>query len=126
MPPDDDDGSSAKLACTNAKTPNEDFRLVVTVITVEASIVSSKCFFRRRQLRRIHRSLDDETACRLSPHIYYQSCRLLQLPAAGQLKSITEKLQQVVKAAARLTTNTRNFDGGLAHMQRRLLHGLVR
>jgi len=39
MPPDDDDGSSAKLACTNAKTSNEDFRLVVTLVTIEASIL---------------------------------------------------------------------------------------
>jgi len=66
------------------------------------SIVSSASFYWLRQLRRVRRSLNDESAATLV-HAFVTSrvdyCNLL---LAGALKSVTDKLQRVMNAAAQV------------------------
>ena len=105
-------------------------RVLGVILTPDLSLekhvtaVSSKCFFRLRQLRRIRRSLDGETVAVLvhafiTSRVDYSNCLL-----AGAPKSTIEKLQRVMNAAARLTTNTRKFDRGLTYMLFHILHWL--
>ena len=66
--------------------------------------VSAKCFFQLRQLRRIRRSLDDDSAATLV-HAFVASrvdyCGSLLI---GAPKKTTDKLQRVLNAAARVIT----------------------
>ena len=86
--------------------------------------VSSKSFFQLRQLRRVRRSLDDESVATLI-HAFVTSridyCNGL---LAGAPKVLTDKLQRVMNSAARVITNTRKFDYGLSHVRHEILHGL--
>ncbi len=89
-----------------------------------ASAVSGKCFFQLRQLRRIRRSLDDESVATLAhsfviTRVDYCNCLLVGAP-----KTTTDKLQRVMNAAARVVTNTQKFDRGLTHVRRHVLHWL--
>ena len=86
--------------------------------------VSAKCFFQLRQLRRIRRSLDDDSAATLvhafvASRIDYCSSLLIGAP-----KKTTDKLQRVLNAAARIVSNTRKFDRGLSRFRRDKLHWL--
>ena len=62
--------------------------------------ISAKCFFQLRQLRRVRRSLDDESAATLvyafvtSRRDYYNSL------LAGAPNTVTDKLQRVMNSAA--------------------------
>ena len=71
------------------------------------SVVNSVSFYWRRQLRRVRRSLDDELAAILV-HAFIMSrvdyCNLL---LAGAPKSVTDKLQRVMTAAARVVSGTK-------------------
>ena len=86
--------------------------------------VSAKCFFQLRQLRRIRRSLDDNSAATLI-HAFVASrvdyCGSLLI---GAPKKTTDKLQRVLNAAARIVSNTRKYDRGLRQFRRRELHWL--
>jgi len=80
--------------------------------------VSAKCFFQLRQLRRVRRSLDDESVATLV-HAFVTSridyCNGL---LAGAPKVVTDKLQRVMNSAARIVANMRKFDrGGLTHVR---------
>jgi len=70
------------------------------------SVVSLASFYWLRQLRRVRRSLDDESAAILF-HAFVTSrfgyCNLL---LAGAPKSVTDKLQRVMNAAARVVSGT--------------------
>ena len=74
------------------------------------SIVSSASFYWLRQLRRVRRSLDDESAAILV-HAFVTSrvdyCNLL---LAGAPKSVIDKLQRVMNAAARVVSGTKKYD----------------
>ena len=88
------------------------------------SDVSAKSFYQLRQLRRIRRSLDDQSVATLvhafvSTRVDYCNCLLIGAP-----KSTTDKLQRVMNAAARVVTNTKKFDRGLTLARRRDLHWL--
>ena len=104
--------------------------LLGVVVTLDLSLdkhvtaVSSKCFYQLRQLRRVQRSLVDESVATLvhafvTSHIDYCSGLL-----AGAPKVVTDKLQRVMNSAARVITNTRKFDHGLSHVRHEILHWL--
>ena len=92
-------------ACCLGVTITPDLRL-----TKHASIVGDKCFVQLRQLWRVRRSHDADTAATLirafvtSP-IDYCNCLL-----ANASKVWTDKLQQILNAAARLLTETNKYD----------------
>ena len=75
-------------------------------------------------VRRIRRSLDDDSVATLV-HVCVTSrvdyCGSLLI---GSLKKTTKKLQRVLNSAARIVSNTRKFDRGLAHFRRSELHWL--
>jgi hypothetical protein len=86
--------------------------------------VSAKCFFQLRQLRRVRRSLDAASTTTLvhafvTSRVDYCSCLLANAP-----KSLTDKLQRVMNAAARIITRTRKFDSGLTRILHNKLHWL--
>ena len=88
------------------------------------NVVSAKCFFQLRQLRRIRRSLDDDSVATLV-HAFVASrvdyCGSLLI---GAPRKKTDKLQRVLNSAARIVSNTRKFDRGLTHFRRSQLHWL--
>jgi len=88
------------------------------------SVVSSASFYWLWQLRRVRRSLDDESAGILV-HAFVTSrvdyCNLL---LAGAPKSVTDKLQWVMNAAARVVSGTKKYDHGLTHLLHSELHWL--
>ena len=86
--------------------------------------VSVSCFYQLRQIRSVRRSLDYESTATLV-HAFVASrvdycCSML----FGSPKTVTDKLQRVLNAAARVVTNTRNCDRGLHHAMRHDLHWL--
>ena len=86
--------------------------------------VSAKCFFQLRQLRRVRRSLDTASTTTLvhafvTSRVDYCSCLLANAPT-----SLTDKLQRVMNAAARIITRTRKFDSGLTRILHDKLHWL--
>ena len=80
---------------------------------VITSAVSAKCLYQLRQLRRVRRSLDTDSA-KILVHAFVTSridyCNRL---LANAPSIWTDKLQRVLNAAARVITNTRKFDRGL-------------
>ena len=88
------------------------------------NVVSAKCFFQLRQLRRTRRSLDDDSVATLV-HAFVASrvdyCGSLLI---GAPRKTTDKLQRVLNSAARIVSNTRKFDRGLTHFRRKQLHWL--
>jgi len=95
-------------------------RLLVSYkLQKHVSKTCAACFYWLRQLRHIRKSLDDESAATLV-HAFVTSgvgnCNALY---AGSPKTITDKLQRVLNAAARVVSDTRKFDRGLSA----ILHG---
>ena len=79
---------------------------------------------RLRQIRRIRRSLDAESAKTLvhafiTSHI--DSCNTV---LAGSPRTITDRLQRLLNAAARVVSNNGKFDRGLTHLLHSELHWL--
>ena len=86
--------------------------------------IFSTCFYWFRQIRRIRRSLDTESATTLvhafiASHVDYCNTVL-----AGSPRFITDRLQRVLNAAARVITETRKFDRGLSNLLHSELHWL--
>ena len=74
------------------------------------SNVSATAFYWLRQLRHVRQSLDSVSAATLI-HAFVTS-RVDQCNAilAGATKSVTDTLQRVMNAAARVVSDTRKFD----------------
>jgi len=94
--------------------------LISTYLTFDQHVtsVSGQCFYQLRQLRSVHQSLDTESTTTLirafvSSRVDY-CCSLL----IGSPRSVTDKLQCVLNAAARVITNTKKYESGLS----RILH----
>jgi len=86
--------------------------------------VSVCCFYQLRQIRCVRQSLDDESTATLihafvTSRVDYCCSLLTEAP-----KVVTDKLQRVLIAAARVITNTRKYDRGLHHVRRHELHWL--
>jgi len=89
-----------------------------------ATAVSAKCFYQLRQLRRVRRSLDRDSAAILvhafvTSRVDYGNSLLANAP-----RSWTDKMQRVMNAAARVISGTRKFDRGLSEFIRDDLHWL--
>ena len=86
------------------------------------SNVCSAGFYRLRQLWRVRRSLDTESAATLV-HAFVTSridyCNVL---LAGAPKATTDKLQHLLNAAARFLSGTKKFDRGLSQLMHVDLH----
>ena len=92
----------------------------------QVTSVSAKCFFQLRQLRRVRRSLDCDSAVTLV-HAFVTSSRPIDYGNAlltNAPKMRTEKLQRVLNAAACVITGTRKFDSGLSHILHHDVHWL--
>jgi len=75
----------------------------------------SACFY-WRQLRRIRKSLDDESAATLVHAFVTSRIDYFNALYAGSPKTITDKLQQVLNPAASVVSDTRKFDRELHWM----------
>jgi len=88
------------------------------------SVVSYAPFYWLRQLRRVRRSLDDESAAILVHAFVTSTIDYCNLLLAGAPKSVTDKLQWVMNAAARVVSGTNKYDHGLTHLLHSELHWL--
>ena len=85
---------------------------------------SGDCFCRLRQLRRMRRSLDDETLVRVFVTFRIDYCNSV---LASDPKDLTDKLQRVLNAAARVTSDTgkrSRYDPGPSQLLHEKLHRL--
>jgi len=109
-------------ACTVAASDH--VRILGVMISSDLSLdkhvsnVCAKCFFWLCQLRRVRRSLDVESVKTFVHAVFTTRLDYCNSVLAGVPRSATDKLQQVLNAAARLVSGTRKFDRGLS----RLLH----
>ena len=86
--------------------------------------VSGQCFYQLRQLRSVRQSPDTESITTVirafvSSRVDY-CCSLL----IGSPRSVTDKLQRVLNAAARVITNTKKYESGLSRTLHHDLHWL--
>jgi len=85
-------------------------RLLGVDISVDLSVdrhVSRVCFYRLRQLRRIRRSLDSDSLATLIYAVVNSRMDYRNTVLAGAPRTVTDKLQRVLNAAARVITSTR-------------------
>jgi len=88
------------------------------------SVISSASFCWLRQLRQVRRSIDDESAAILVHAFVMSSVDCCKLLLAGASKSVSDKLQRVMNAAARVVSGTKKYDRGLTHLLHSELHWL--
>jgi len=111
-------------------TASEHVRLLGVKISSDLSLdkhVSNVCaagFFRLRQLRRDRRSLDSASAATLVHAFVSSRVDYCNAVFAGAPKTITDRLQRVLNAAARAVSDTRKFDRGLSGIMRTEVHWL--
>ena len=78
--------------------------------------ICSTCFYWLGQIRRIRRSLDTESASTLVHTFIASRVDCCNTVLAGSPRFITDRLQRVLNAAARVITGIRKFDRGLFHL----------
>ena len=108
--------------------PTNDVKVLWVTLSSDLTMdkhVSNVCsagFYRLRQLRRVRRSLDTESAATLV-HAFVTSridyCNVL---LAWAPKATTDKLQRLLNAAARLLSGMKKFDRGLSKLMHVDLH----
>ena len=81
-------------------------------------------FYRLRQLRRIRRSLDSDSLATLIYAVVNSGMDYCNTVLAGAPGTVTDKLQRVFNAAARVITGTRKFDRGLGQILHDQMHWL--
>jgi len=89
--------------------------------------LSAKCRFHLRQLRRIRRSLDDDSVATVVHELHSFVANRVDCCVdllAGSPKKTTAKLQRVLNASARVVTNFGKYDRGPTHFRRHVLHWL--
>ena len=95
-----------------------------STIYVSTWLMSAHLAFIGCQLRRVIRSLDTDSI-KMNVHAFVMSrvdyCNAV---FARSPRYITDKLQCVLNAAARLVTGTRKFNHGLSHLLHAVLHWL--
>jgi len=101
--------------------------LLSTDLTFDQHVtsVSGQCFYQLRQLRSVCQSLDTESTTTLirafvSSRVDF-CCSLLII---GSPRSVTDKLQRDLNAAARVITNTKKYESGLSRILHQDLHWL--
>ena len=83
------------------------------------SLVSARAAFTDfviRQLRRIRRSLDSDSLATLIYAVVNYRMDYCNTVLAGAPRTVTDKLQRVLNAAARVITGTRKLDRGLGQI----------
>ena len=88
------------------------------------SRVCAGCFYGLHQLRRIRRSLDSDSLATLIYAVVNSRMDYCNTVLAGAPRTITDKLQRVLNAAARVITGTSKFDRGLGQILHSQLHWL--
>ena len=88
------------------------------------SRICACCYYRLRQLRRIRRSLDSDSLVTLVYATVNSRIDYCNTVLAGAPRTVTDKLQRVLNAAARVITGTRKFDRGLGQILHEELHWL--
>ena len=88
------------------------------------STVCAQSFFWLRELRRVRRSLDDESMKTMVHAFVTTRVDFCNTVFASAPRSVTDKLQLVMNAAARLVSGTRKYDRGLLHLPHVDLHWL--
>ena len=78
----------------------------------------------KRQIRRIRRSLDTQSTKTLVHAFIASRVDYCNTVLAGSPQFITDRLQRVLNAAARVITGTRKFDRGLSDLLHSELHWL--
>ena len=86
--------------------------------------VIATCFNHLRQLRRIRRSLDADSAATLVHAFVTSRVDYCNAILAAAPKTITDRLQRVLNAAARVVSDTKKFDQGLSRLMHQELHWL--
>ena len=86
--------------------------------------ISSSCFYWLRQIRRIRRSLDAESAKTLVHAFITSRIDGCNTVLARSTRTITDRLQRLLNAAAHVISNTGKFDRGLTHLLHSELHCL--
>ena len=110
--------------------PSQSVRLLGVPMTPDlslnkhVSLISSRCFYQLRQLKSVRHCLDSDSLHTLvrafvSSRVDY-CCSLL----IGSPRSVVDKLQRVLNAAARLISNTGKYDRGLTGLLHNQLHWL--
>ena len=89
-----------------------------------ANVCSATCFYWLRQIRRVRRSLDEESTATLVHAFVTSRVDYCNAIVAQASKSTTDKLQRVMNAAARVTSDTRKYDHGLTSLLHDNLHWL--
>jgi len=111
-------------------TASDHVRVLEVTFSSDLSLekhVSKTCavsFHWHRQLRRIRKSLDDGSAATLVHAFVTSRIDYCNAVYAGAPKTITDKLQRVLNAAARVVSDTRKFDRGLTSLLHDELHWL--
>jgi len=91
------------------------------------SLVSARAAFTDfviRQLRRIRRSLDSDSLATLIYSVVNSRMDYCNTVLAGAPRTVTDKLQRVLNATARVITGTRKLDRGLGQILHDQLHWL--
>jgi len=106
-------------------------RLLGVDISLDLSVdrhvsrVCAGCFYRLRQLRRIRRSLDSDSLVTLIYAVVNSRMDYCNTVLAGAPRTlVTDKLQRVLNAAARVITGTRKFDRCVGQILHDQLHWL--
>jgi len=106
----------AKISATCVTTFNKDIQLSLHQASPTPSCVCAGCFYRLRQLRRIRRSLDSDSLAALIYAVVNSRMDYCNTVLASAPTTVTDKLQRVLNAAARVITGTRKFDRGLGQI----------
>jgi len=85
---------------------------------------SAQSFFWLRQLRRVRRSLDDESMKTMVHAFVTTRVDFCNTVFANAPRYVTDKLQRVMNAASRLVSGTRKYDRGLSQLLHVDLHWL--
>ena len=111
-------------------TASDHVRVLGVTFSFDLSLekhVSKTCadsFHWLRQLRRIRKSLDDRSATTLVHAFVTSRVDYCNAVYAGAPMTVTDKLQRVFNAAARVVSDTRKFDRGLTLLLHDELHWL--
>jgi len=122
-------GPSLTLGAVNINAA-EVVRVLGVLLTPDLSLdkhvraLSAKCFFQLRQLRRIRRSLDDDSIATLVHAFVVSRVDYCLGLLAGAPKKTTDKLQSILNAAVRIVSNSRKYCRGLTQFRRQTLHWL--
>jgi len=124
-----DCGSALQFGVDTVVSSNDVRVLGVTLssdLTMDKHVsnVCSADFYRLRQLRRVRRSLDSESAAMLVHAFVMFRIDYCNVLLAGVPKAKSDKLQRLLNAAARLVSDTSKFDRGLMQRMHVDLHWL--